>query len=355
MDSVRLTSRIVQSLREVGLRASRPQLENLALLCQALAYSPDCHLANLALHLPLAGRRDSLTQRLQRCLKNEHLAGPTGYAPVMHHILRSWTGSELCLVLDRTDLADQLSILLLGVAYHKRTLPLTWQVLRFGGTGAAEQLPLLRSVQPYLPAAVPVCLLADNEFRSLALQAWCRNHGWHWQVGVRCELNFRTAATDWRPLRGLGLTRGERRYLQAVYLGVHEAFGPVNLIADWAPQQAGPRYWALDRPANAQAWRYGRKRYWIEPTFRDWKSAGFDLEASQLRAPQRLERLLLAMALTSLWLTHIAEWLQRSGRWAAFARRPSDYSRLRLARDYLQRCQQVGGQFPVSFDVAGWA
>jgi hypothetical protein len=355
MNSVCLTARIVQSLREVGLRASRPQLENLALLCQALAYSPDCHLANLALHVPLAARRASVTQRLQRCLKNEHWAGASSYAPVMQHLLRTWTGSELCLVLDRTDLAADLSILLLGLAYHKRTLPLTWQVLRFGGTGAAEQLPLLQCVQPYLPADVPVCLLADNEFRSLEVQAWCRQHDWHWQVGVRCELNFRTANSDWRPLRSLGLAPGERRYIQAAYLGAKEAFGPVNLIADWAPKQSGPRYWALDQPANAQAWRHGRKRYWIEPTFRDWKSAGFDLEASQLRDPQRLERLLLAMALTSLWLSHIGEWLQRSGRSAEFARRATDYSRLRLARDYLQRCQLVGGQVPVGFDVAGWA
>lgn len=354
MNSVCLTDRIAQGLRDVGLRASQPQLENLALLCQALAYSPDCHLANLALHVPRAGRRDSLTQRLQRWLKNERVAAADSYAPVMQRMLQTWTGSEICLVLDRTDLAADLSILLLGLAYRKRTLPLTWQVLRFGGTGAAEQVPLLARVQPYLPAGRPVCLLADNEFRSLELQAWCRDHGWHWQVGVRCELNFRTAATTWRPLRSLALAPGERRYLQAVSLGVHEAFGPVNLIADWAPQQAGPHYWALDRPANGQAWRYGRKRYWIEPTFRDWKSAGFDLEASHMREPQRLERLLLAMTLTSLWLCHIAEWLQQSGRAAAFARRPDDYSRLRLARDYLQRCQLLGGAIPVSFDVAGW-
>jgi hypothetical protein len=54
MDSVRLLHRIVQSLAALGLRVSRPQLTNLALLCQALAFSSSCHLATLALAVPLA-------------------------------------------------------------------------------------------------------------------------------------------------------------------------------------------------------------------------------------------------------------------------------------------------------------
>ena len=52
MDSVRLLNRIVQSLAALGLPVSRPQLTNLALLCQALAFSSSCHLATLALAVP---------------------------------------------------------------------------------------------------------------------------------------------------------------------------------------------------------------------------------------------------------------------------------------------------------------
>lgn len=40
--------------------ASKPQVQNLALLTQALVYSKDCHLANLALELPLAGMPQQL-------------------------------------------------------------------------------------------------------------------------------------------------------------------------------------------------------------------------------------------------------------------------------------------------------
>ena len=148
MDSVRLVHEIVQCFHDVGLCGSKPQLENLALLCYALAVGRDCHLANLALELPLAGLRTSLAQRLRRNLQNEHFAVRTCYAPLGRQFLAHWSGAEICLVLDRTDIKDEVSLLLLGAAYHKRLLPLTWQVLRFGGTGAAEPSRLCSRCSP---------------------------------------------------------------------------------------------------------------------------------------------------------------------------------------------------------------
>lgn len=114
---------------------------------------------------------------------------------------------------------------------------------------------------------------------------------------------------------------GDRYYRQGIYLNQRCPFGPVNLIADWAPAQDAPRYWALDLPADAQAWRRGRKRYWIEPTFRDWKSYGFDLEKSKLADPERLDVLLLGIAITTVWLIHVGEWLVASGRRQNWPRR----------------------------------
>jgi len=356
MDSVRLLNRIVQSLAALGLPVSRPELTNLALLCQALAFSPSCHLATLALALPTAGQRENRVQRLRRCLKNAHLAAPCCYAPLLRYLLGQCAGRELCLVMDRTDIQDRLSILMLGVCYRKHVLPLTWQVLRFGGTGAAEQLPLLQRVAPHLPAGVRVCFYADSEFRPLELQSWCRQQRWHWQIGVHRTLSFSFDQHAWQPLQNLGLQPGERRYLQGIWLRQTRAFGPVNVIADWPANEKAPAYWALDLPANAQAWRRGRKRFWIEPSFRHWKRYGFDLEASQLTEPARLEVLLLGIALAMLWLVHIGEWLVSSGRRQEFgSAHPDDYSLFRLGRDYLQRSRTVHLAIPVGFALAGVA
>lgn len=358
MDSFQLHRQLVRHLTTIGIRATKAQCNNLALLCQTLAVSPNCHLATLALGLPLPGRREHLIQRLRRFLKNDRLCPPTCYGPVVRQVFQHWPGQEVSLVMDRTDLEDRWSVLTLGAAYQKRLLPLAWEVLPFGGTSAAWQITLLRRVQPHLPPLdrVRVHCYGDSEFRAVPLQQTCRDYGWHWQVGLKSDLYFQLPAGPWQALRDLGLQPGQRRYLQGVSLTQEHAFGPVNLLADWSPNQDSPRYWALDLPANAQAWRRGRKRYWIEPTFRDWKSYGFDLERSHLDDPARLNVLLLGIALTTVWMIHLGDWLTQTGRARELAPTDqTDYSLFRLGRDYVQRCRTLNRAVPVGFTVGAAA
>ena len=355
MNSLQLHKQLVQQFGIIGVQATRPQRINLALLCQALAVSPNCHLATLALGLPLPGQREHLIQHLRRFLKNEHLRPMDCYGPVVQHLFAHWSGSEVSLVMDRTDLEDRWSVLTLGAAYQKRLLPLAWDILPFGGTGADQQSSLLKRVQPYLPAVQPpvrVNFYGDCEFRAVSLQQTCKDYGWHWQVGLKSDEYFQPSDGLWQPLRALNLQRGQRRYLQGVALTQEHVFGPVNLIADWATNQDSPRYWALDQSADAQAWRRGRKRYWIEPTFRDWKSYGFDLEKSKLDDVGRLNVLLLGMALTTVWMIHLGDWLTHTGRRQALTPLDkADYSLFRLGRDYVQRCRTLEQPVPVGFTV----
>lgn len=355
MKARQVHDRVVQELTVIGIQASKPQRNNIALLCQALAVGENCHLATLALGLPIPGQRENLVQRLRRLLKQERLQPAKCYLPVVGHLFAHWQGQEVNLVMDRTDLNDRWSILLLGAAYQQRVLPLTWEVLPYGGTGAQQQIRLLERVQPYLPMGQVqrVHFFGDSEFRAVDLQRKLQGYGWHWQVGLKSDLCFHTGDGDWRALRELGLQPGERRYLQGITLTREHAFGPVNLIADWPATQDHPSYVSLDQPANKQAWRRGRKRYWVEPTFRDWKSYGFDLERSQIEDPERLDVLLLGIATTTVWLIHVGDWLTCHGRrrWLEPAHK-NDYSLFRLGRDCLQRWRTVGGQVPVGFRVS---
>ena len=74
---------------------------------------------------------------------------------------------------------------------------------------------------------------------------------------------------DWQPLRTIAVPRGERRYVQDVTLTREHAFGPVNLVADWTRDKDTPRYVVVDQSAGRYTWRRGRKRFWVEPFFRD--------------------------------------------------------------------------------------
>jgi hypothetical protein len=238
--------------------------------------------------------------------------------------------------------------------HRKRLLPLTWTLLPFGGTGEDVQARLLRRVQPHVPPVTQrrVNFYGDSEFRATHLQQACRDFGWHWQVGLKSDTLLYQDDGTWQPLRALPLPRGGRLYRQNVFLTREHQFGPLHLLADWSPAQAAPRYWALDQPADAQAWRRGRKRYWIEPGFRDWKSYGFDLEGSRLTDAPRLGVLLLGMAVTTVWLIHVGERLLHTGQAQELtARARTDYSVFRLGRDYLQRCRTLERRVPVGFTV----
>lgn len=140
-------------------------------------------------------------------------------------------------------------------------------------------------------------------------------------------------------------------YRQNVRLGAC-AFGPVNILARWSPRHHWPRFWATDLPANRRAWRRGRKRFWCEPTFRDWKSYGFDLERTHLIHAERIEALILAMAITTLWLIHLGVCVRTSSRRSLLEPPHSrDYSLFRLGRDQLQRARIMHWPMPIGFTV----
>ena len=53
--------------------------------------------------------------------------------------------------------------------------------------------------------------------------------------------------------------------------------------------------------------------FWIEPTFRDWKSYGFDLENTSLKHPRRLSNMILAMSICYLWMLYLGNYLTVTG------------------------------------------
>jgi hypothetical protein len=331
------------------------QVRNQALVTQALVFGQNCHLASLANLFPVPGQRENLVQRLRRWLANQQMTQQCCYLPLVQRLFTDWSASDVNLILDRTDIEHDLSILMLAAAYRYRALPLAWYVLPFGSTHAQTQIELLEQVRPYLPDSqrVRINLYGDVEFRAVDVQRYAQEQRWHWQLGVKSDTYFQQGDGPWCPLYTLGLAPGERRCLQQVLLTREHAFGPLNLLANWRPTEEAPRYVVSDQRADRQTWRRGRKRFWIEPLFRDWKSYGFDLERSHLVDPVRLSNLLLGMATATLWMIHVGQWvIQTRRRHLLEAEHKRDYSLFRLGRDYAQRSRQMGWILPVQFTVS---
>lgn len=118
-------------------------------------------------------------------------------------MLASWPDQEINLIMDRIDIRQEKSILLLAVAFKHRAIPLNWRGLPFGGTGEKLQVTLLKEVQPYLPEGKRVMFYGDSEFRAVQLQNYCRQQGWGWQVGLKSDTLFHQGDERWQPLHNL--------------------------------------------------------------------------------------------------------------------------------------------------------
>ena len=238
----RLYRKLTTKLEKRLPSASKPQVANLALLTQSLVFSPNCHLANLALEYPIAGRRESLTNRIVRFLDNKHLNRSVHYFPLVHALLASWPDKEIGLVMDRTDIGQERSILLLGVGFKHRVIPLTWRVLPFGGTSQTLQKRLLQEVKPYLPKGKRVTFFGDSEFRAVGVQRYCQRQAWGWQIGVKSDTLYHQGDENWQALSQINIERGQRLYLHHITLTKQHAWSPVHLFVDWTQQTKTPRY-----------------------------------------------------------------------------------------------------------------
>ncbi len=353
MNNYQLLAALVRHLTALLPLATSALLLNLALMVLGLAQSPNCHLATLATILPIEGQRENLIQRLRRWLKTPSLSWERYYRPLASQFLATWQSVELALVMDRTDLNERVSLLWVGLATHQRVVLLAWDVVPYGGTAADSQIGLLKRIQSLLPdpRQVRITFFGDAEFRAVELQQFCQERHWHWQVGVKSDTLYQAEDGVWKTLRSIPIQRGGRRYVQQIILTHQHAFGPVNLIIDWSPSEDQPRYWVLDQQADRHAWRRGRKRFWIEPTNRDLKSAGFDLECSALGAA-RLSNLVLALAVTWVWMVYVGQWVMRTGRRTLLeADHKDDYSEFRLGRDWVRRALALGWPIPIGFTV----
>jgi hypothetical protein len=317
--SQHLYQTVLGRLRE-GLPAQRiTRIRNVALMVTALYLAASCALTRLADHLLVSGCKDSRVQRLRRLLMNRHLAVHSWYHSTATAILALMGNARIILILDRTTLGNWLNILTRSVAYRGRALPLAWKVCKKQGQFRRCHVEaLLRWVQRCLPASADprqIWVVGDREFQTVALQATVEHRlGWHYVQRITQDLwLYPRHGAAFKP-HHIALQPGQQSTMAHVRVTRKHA-GPAHFVAYWAMGEKEPWYLLSDQPISLQTLHVYRRRFWTEPMYRDFKSYGWNLEASRIREPKRLERLLLGMALAYVWLMQLASAvIKRGGR-----------------------------------------
>ena len=334
--------------RDVRITRAR----NLALLITGLSLGRGIHLSEIVSEWPLPGRDVSLVNRLRRFLANSNVDVAAWYRPVAERLVAPFAGQRLQLVVDTTKVGFGHRLLVIGIAYRKRTLPLAWSVHQGerGHTSVNAQVALFKQVATLVPRDAEVWVLGDTEFQHVPLLHWFQRRGWHFVIRQRGAIKVYQQGHGWRKINAFALAEGETRYVGWVRLTVKHNAGWFWLILHWEEGEDEPWYLIADRAGDWRLIRRYKVRMWIEEMYGDMKGNGFDLEATHLRHKERISRLFLGVCIAFSWLITLGTWVVKRGFRSLIDRKDRrDKSYFRLGWDWLKRCRRLSKPLRLHF------
>lgn len=343
MDYYRLEEAL-QVLFERIIPVSRGQNTTLRQLCVGVLLAGSSQLTRIARWLKHDTQQTSRVQWLRRSLQSAFLSQEYVYYPFVKHVLASYGSPPLHLVMDRTSLGDKATDLLsLNLNFRHHALPLVWLFMPHGMSDYQTQKTLIERCRPLLPAAIPVVFHGDTEFGSVKLMRYLRDLQWDFIVGQSSKTTYRQRYSDtWQALSTLAVTKRQAVYLEQIELTQRHAHGWLNLFAFYQPRFSNRRrkrnitYCATSLPITPALRRLGQRRWGIECYFKDCKSAGWNLQLSDLTHEKRREGLLTVLNLAYLWATCIGRWLCKvSNRRAVDNKAQRHFSLFRIGWDWL--------------------
>jgi Transposase DDE domain len=303
----RLGEAVLKGLEEAlpGLRETVSR--KLALVVGSMLEAGTANTAALANLLPIETSRSDMRQQwLTRLLRNPLLSKEEVMGPFAIKALEKAAeqGQRILLSMDQTELGDRFAVLMVSVRVGDRALPLAW-VCEPGkaNIGFSGQKALLSLVNSWLPegASRPI-MLADRFYPSKSLLVWLKNAGWSYRLRLKGNLSVACGDPSISKTRDL-VQAGVERYQPGVLLFDDEE--PTNIGVLWDEGHKEPWIIAMDATPNRASTMDYAARWSIEPMFSDFKSRGFGLEATQLKHADRLERLILVMALALHWCVEV--------------------------------------------------
>jgi hypothetical protein len=323
------------------------ELKNWIWIVVGILQSESIALSKIATHIPGETQAESRVTTIRRWLKNFHVDVWSFYKPVLEHALEDWTSETANIILDGVMVAgDRWQILRLSLEHGHRAIPIGWVVVPGTGIPSVEKLEkmLTRAAEFLRPRVKEVKFLADRGFRDCDWAQLCQKLGWHYDI--RTANNTIVTLKDGRccSIAELGVQKGQRGYFQDI-LFTQEAKLCANLSVTWTEgdEKHPPELLAVvsDQTAcRARLREYG-VRMDTEESFRDDKSGGFDMAGTRLMHADRLERLLLALAIAKLWCHELGEQVLEDGEPARRAIDPGakrELSIFQLGFRWLQRC-----------------
>jgi hypothetical protein len=274
-------------------------------------------MSKVACKIPEEAKLTSATRRLSRLLDNPAIRVREWYEPIARQWLEAQFRNigEIRLIVDGTKIGFGHQLLIVCLAYRKRSIPIAWTWAKYvrGHSSAGKQLALLAYVRKLLPKGAAVFLVGDTEFGPVAVLRQLDTWGWFYVLRQKTSTHvWLNEQQGWQDFDSFVQKPGQSVWLGQCYLAENQIY-PVNLLAHWEIGEKEPWCLATNLPNRHMTLIYYARRMWIEQMFGDFKKHGFDLESTMLRHFLRLSRLTLAVALLYVWLISVGGRTIREG------------------------------------------
>ncbi len=296
METPLLYRQLLEQLRQWIVPKDQRHLQGFAEIVAAILQAESGCLSHWLPYLShRACQARSHMERLSYFVHNDQIEAETFYVPLLKHAFQAFEGEALTLTLDTSMLWDQFCLIEVCLAWGGRSLTVSQRVLEHGSAtvGFEQYRPLLESALRLLPRGCAVTLLADRGFEHGALIRWLRQQSWSWAIRAKSDLQ-------------VTLAKGQSRAVGQLLPPPKQAycFHNITVLEDidchlaTANTPTASESWAVltDRSPSLQTFAlYGKRFGGIEPHFKDYKSAAFEVSRSHLRGAQALTRLFMLL------------------------------------------------------------
>jgi hypothetical protein len=301
-DRHRVYTKVKKTLKQIMKLDHQGQVVTLAMMISGIVMSRKAQLSEMSSEIPTETKEKSIEMRMRRWVKDD-LDVEAVYMPFARQILEALCHMPLVLVMDESQAGRGCMVLMVGVLYQKRALPIAWLVYKGkkGHASADRHIQALAKVCPLLPEGSEVVLLGDAEYDTTEMLAWIeKNTVWKYVLRTSPQIYVQTHEGS-QPIRDYLLEKGHLFYLNQVGFTQTSTL-TLNVIGWWGSEYEEPIFLITNLEQAYQACHYYRRRFRIETFFSDQKSRGFHIHKSHLADPTRLSRLLIAACLAYIWM-----------------------------------------------------
>lgn len=291
-----LNNEIHKIFSEMLPNMHKSRLEAMSVIVATMLREKTVNQMRLAAGLPREGKNDIIRyQYISRFTQNPFVVPKKIMEPFVRQFFETHPkGSTIHLIMDQSQIREEMQLLMLSVYFEKRALPVCFSVHeQEGNVGYEEQEKLLDIALSWIPEGYKVRLDADRFYGSSNLISYANKHLDDYRIRLKSNLS---ANVDGMLQKTGDLVTGEYAFYSDVRLTKDEVVTNIGVMCEEG--YTDPWIIAMKAEPNKTTVRDYSQRWGIEPSFSDMKSRGFDLNKTQMWYTENIERLVMLVALS---------------------------------------------------------